>query len=638
MQNTIIALLEFLYNNLLTIAIIFIGFLLLFTSTRLVYLEYRFNHSLNLKKILFGDRRAFRAKSFNFRRIIMFLLGFILISLIFYQAYGEPISYLRNTKEIESPEDAVAIYQDFNSKFYSDPFDNDLIVPNDRISFQSSQAEAFTGFNYVVESPDHVFVQNQQGVQILSKSNGNVSFLREIAFATPQCSLEGLQPEGLAIYNNYLIVLSTESLGQCKTNPDVYALRDNRTHVAIYDLLTFEKLEEYSVSGHLNDAYIDNQKIVLVNSTWIPFADDSLNIDEWLPFYIKEDLTVKQSLGEILYIEKTDPNSFVTVTRIDFLTDSIKQESILTDYQNQIDIRKDGVLIAIDVYNFNQASDLFELSNPVRTIDAAIVQFNVINEDVYYFRTQVLEGSLLTNDALFVAENGVKVFTKRSSGSNRVHYLTNTLRYDSEDSLVNSFLVESIIFENNYFYIEYDKDFARHYTYLNQDDSIELIATRNDSTFFDAYHKINATQYISIQQFDNDKIYIYLLEHFVGGSLYESKIEVEYRMSSKEVDLRNEDLKDINVIGNSNNLLVPSHLYSDFDLSTVEDNTVHLYDGYSNLIQSMRLGPLGQFKSPFAYRVIKYGENLIHITPGGYQITDLNDIGTIERTIYFGNQ
>jgi len=638
MQNTIIALLEFLYNNLVTVAIIFIGFLLLYTSTRLILLEYRLNHNLNLKKILFGDRRAFRAKSFNIRRVMTFLLGAILLFLIIYQAYGEPIRYQRNTKQITSPTDAIEIYQNFNSKFYSDPFAKDLIIPNDKVSFQSYQAKTFTGFEYVVESPDNIFILNQQGIQILSKRDRNVSFLKAIPFATPQCSLESLQPKGLAIYNNYLIVLTTESLGQCKTNPEVYALRDNRTHVSVYDLSTFEKLEEYIVSGHLNDAYIDNEKVILVNSTWIPFADESINLEDFLPFYIKEDSTIKHPLDEILYIEKTNPNSFVTVTRIDFLTYNINQESILTDYQSQIDIIKDAVLLAIDIYNFNQASDLFELSNPVRSIDAAIVRFNLLNKDVYYFRTQVLEGSLATNDALFVTDDGVKVFTKRSSGSNRVHILANTLRYDNEKSLANSFLIESIVFENNYFYIEYKKDFARHYIYLNQSDSLDLVATRNEPTFFDGYHKINDTKYVTFQQFDNDKINIQLLEYFAGSLLYETRIEIEYRLSRKDSNLSNEDLKNIIVINGSDNLFVPSYLFSNFDLSTINENSVHLYDEDSNLSQSMRLGALGQFKTPFAYRIIRYGQKLIHITPGGYQITDINDIETIERTIYFANQ
>lgn len=637
MQIYLIALLEFLYNNLVTVSIILTGALLLITSSRLIYLEYRFNHNLNLKKIFFGDRRPFRAQSFNIRRVFSFLFGFILIFLIIYQAYGEPISYQENTKSITSYEDALDIYENFNSKFYSDPFSNDLLEPKNPFSFQNNQADDFYGFDFVAESLENIFVLNQSGVQILSKNQSNVTYLRELPFPIPQCSLESFQPKGIALVNNLLFVVSTESLGQCRTNPDPYVLRDNRTHVVVYELNDFEKIDEYVISGHLNDIFIDNQQIIMVTSTWIPFADESLDFDTLIPFYIDEEATIRSSIEDIPYIENTDPNAFVTITKIDFLKDTVNQTSIITDYQNQIDIRNDLVLVALDVVNFNQASDLFELPNPIRSIDSAVVQFNIYNEDVYYFRTQKLEGTLSTNDAVHVYEEGLKVFTRLSSGSNYIYSLTHTLRYVSGKSLANQFEINSIILENDFFYLDYSKDFSRHYTYTITEDGLLLVSTRNETTFFDSYTELNESNYFSIQQFDNDILRLYLLSHIVGSSLYNIDLEVEFSVNNEGLIIESSDLENVFLLEDEDKLLIPMYLFTN-DNQVISENEVAMYDFSSERVQSTVLGPLGQFKNPFVYRALVYGNILVHITPGGYRITDLNNIEEAFRTVYFANQ
>lgn len=637
MQIYFIALLEFLYNNLITVGIIFTGFLLLLTSARLIYLEYKFNHNLNLKKILFGDRRPFKAQSFSLRRVLTFTLGFILLLLIGYQAFGNPITYQQNTKEINTFSDALEIYESFSSKFYSDPFSNSLITPRDDISFENNQADSFSGFDFVLESRNQIFVLNQDGVQVLLKSNNTVSYQTELSFETPQCALESLQPKGLAIFNNLLFVLSTESIGQCNTNPLNYALRDNRTHISVYETDSLEKVQEYEISGHLNDAHINNQQIILLNSTWIPFANDDIVLNNYLPFYIENDLTIRNPIDEILYIEKTDPNTFVTATKIDYLNNSINQSTILTDYQNQIDITRDSVIIALDAVNFNQASDLFELSNPIRSIDTAIVQFNIFDEDIYYFRTQVLEGNLLTTDAVHHTDYGLRVFTKTSSGLNNVYSLSDTLRYVNKTSLANRFKVDEIVFENNYFYINYVKELSSHYIYLLQEETIELVATQNESTFFDSYTQANGSKYISVQQFDNNKLRLYLLNHFEGSSLYNIDIEVEFAVSNIDFILDPSDLENVIYIEDEDTILVPAYLFTNNNL-VISENEIALYNSSSDKIQSMILGPLGQFKNPFSYRVVVYGNVLVHITPGGYRITDINNIEEALRTIYFANQ
>lgn len=624
MNSLWINIVEFLYNNIITVAIITTAFTLLYVTLRLSYLEIKFNRQLSIKKILFGQRRQFKYRTFNNRRIFALILSVMLMALILVRAYGAPqVIFVRHTTSLESNEQATRIYEEFFSKFFSNPFSPSLTTPQpDEIPFEDIRSEHLEGLDFVIETQNQVFVLNLEGLQVLDFVNGRLDFFRTISLDTPECPIERQTPLGMRLVNNQIIIVSSQSLGQCVTNPRPYELRENNTVIQVIDITrNYAVTETIKISGHLTNARATESQLLVSTNQWIPFAANNFNLGNYLPYYIRNNQQTITSVSDIRYIENTSPNSFVTLTLIDFRENTVEQESLFSDYRNEVIFRNDAVLLAFDKFEFFAASDIFEFRNPVESMNTAVVQLNIFNEDIYFYRTQIAEGKRVDSGSLFIAEDGLVVITQSRFDRGLVHFYNTTLRYDNQQALNFVDPINHIRFKNNYFFIQLARQQTNHYLYQYMSaGQLELVATQNESTFGDFARLIAPRTYLTLTVFDNQRFEISMIRQnqdlpFLKDELFSITGEPinESFIGSSEI------LSNFIFDPATQRLTIPIYALS----STDSSRRIQIYNTLSPNQAPIEIDMtrIGEFQSPFVYRVIERNGRIYHITPGGFRET-----------------
>ena len=624
MNSLWINIVEFLYNNIITVAIITTAFTLLYVTLRLSYLEIKFNRQLSIKKILFGQRRQFKYRTFNNRRIFALILSVMLMALILVRAYGAPqVIFVRHTTSLESNEQATRIYEEFFSKFFSNPFSPSLTTPQpDEIPFEDIRSEHLEGLDFVIETQNQVFVLNLEGLQVLDFVNGRLDFFRTISLDTPECPIERQTPLGMRLVNNQIIIVSSQSLGQCVTNPRPYELRENNTVIQVIDITrNYAVTETIKISGHLTNARATESQLLVSTNQWIPFAANNFNLGNYLPYYIRNNQQTITSVSDIRYIENTSPNSFVTLTLIDFRENTVEQESLFSDYRNEVIFRNDAVLLAFDKFEFFAASDIFEFRNPVESMNTAVVQLNIFNEDIYFYRTQIAEGKRVDSGSLFIAEDGLVVITQSRFDRGLVHFYNTTLRYDNQQALNFVDPINHIRFKNNYFFIQLARQQTNHYLYQYMSaGQLELVATQNESTFGDFARLIAPRTYLTLTVFDNQRFEISMIRQnqdlpFLKDELFSITGEPinESFIGSSEI------LSNFIFDPATQRLTIPIYALS----STDSSRRIQIYNTLrpNQAPIEIDMTRIGEFQSPFVYRVIERNGRIYHITPGGFRET-----------------
>lgn len=638
MDSLLINIVEFLYNNLITVAIITTAFTLLYVTLRLSYLEIKFNRQLSIKKILFGQRRQFKYRTFNIRRIFALILSVLLIGLILVRAYGAPqVIFVRNTTSLQSDEQTIGIYEDFYSKFFSNPFSPNLTTPQpDETLFESIRSEKLEGLDFIIETDNRVFVLNEDGLQVLDFVNGRLDYFGTISLDSPNCLIERQVPLGMTLYQDKIIIVSSKSLGQCVTNPNPYVLRGNQTVVQVIDLSRNLALSDtIIVSGHMTALRFHNAHLIVTTNQWIPFAEANFNLGNYLPYYITNNQQTIMPISEIRYIEDTRPNSFVSTTLIDFRENSIEQVSLLSDYSNETVFRDDAIIFAFDKFNFNPVSDIFEFRDPVDSMDTAVVQLNIFNEEVYFYRTQIAEGQRVDSGSMFITNDGLNVFSISRFGRGMIHFYNPTLRFDNQQSLSFVDTIKKIQFENSYFYLTLNRQQTNNYVYQYLGDgNLDLVATQNESTFGEFYRRISLDLFLTLSIFDNQRFDIKVVRPNPTLTFLMDEV---FSNTWEPIDASFEGSNSIlnNIIYNelTQQIYLPIYPFLNIDIS--RKVLIYNLNRPNQLPIEVDLTRVGEFQSPFVYRLVERNGRVYHFTPAGYRETLSNDPGNIIRRFSF---
>lgn len=638
MNSLIVNILEFLYNNIITVAIITTAFTLLYVTLRLSYLEVKFNRQLSFKKILFGQRRQFKYRTFNARRIVALILSVMLIALILVRAYGSPqVIFVRHTSSLDSNEQALRIYEDFYSKFFSNPFSPILTTPQaDDIPFESIQSKSYEGLDFIIETRSQVFILNLEGLQVLDFVNDRLDYFRTVPLDSPACPLEAQTPLGMTLYDNKIIIISSKSLGQCVSNPRPYVLRDNKTIVQVIDITrNFAITDTFELSGHLTDARFQGSQLLISTNQWIPFAEPNFNLGNYLPYVISNGQQEITAINEIRYVQDTSPNSFISISLIDFSQNSIDQVSLLSDYRNQVIFRDDAVVLAMDKYEFFPVSDIFEFRNPVETLNTAVVQLNIFNNEIYFYRTQIAEGSRVESGSLFFTSDGLQVFTQSRFGRGLAHFYNPTLRYDNMIPLSFVDPIDRVRFENEHFYVLLKRQQTNNYIYAYElAGNMTLVATQNDPTFGEFTRNIAPGRYLALTVFDNQRFNLSVLSQNPQlPFIQDTQLSLTLDQFSESFDVNNGTLDNIIFDPLTRNLFIPIYAFRNVD-SSRNVLIYNILNPNQNPLE-VDMTRIGDFQSPFIYRVIERNGRIYHFTPGGFRETLSSDPENVTRRFSF---
>ena len=406
---------EFIYNNFLSLSVIVGSFAFFILFFKQWYEEHEMNRRLSEKKTMLRNLRDAARKRPSLTRALMVGLPIVFLAGFLYWVFSPPMDYNYHIKRLEDVESFADVRTSFNEKFYSNPLQSSTDVDDlealRRIT--NKKANTFEGINYALEHDELLYVTTSYGIEILRKDDGALEKMRTLLFPSSECESFSFNPEGLFMQRGKLVVLAQKSEGSC--DGPVHGLLDlkRRTVVRVYDVEDDFVLDDtYEFSGLLSNAMFDGQTLYMSVNHYITNEDPRQDPEDVLPVMSVNGASSKPDFSDVRYIENTNPNNFMTMYAIDILETEVNYETTLTDYGHHLNFYGESAYMATNSYTFESTSTMFQLPDPIESVDTIVTKFSLVSGNVHYSRTKKLEGSISDKEHLTIRENKVFLVTE----------------------------------------------------------------------------------------------------------------------------------------------------------------------------------------------------------------------------------
>lgn len=638
-----IEVLEFLYNNFIVVGIIGLSVTLFILVLHNLYLEYRFNKRLSMKKMLLRNLERYRLKQLTFRRFLGLALPIALFVLILIQAFSRTIPAQEHAVFIEDEADILNIYENFYAKFITTPFEPQLERP-----FEPSQSDQFArinefkGMDFIAQAGLQLFILNQKGVQVTRLNGVNSSFERTLTLIEPDCEAERYSPEGLFINGNQLVAVVSQSLGQCSEQFLPYHLRDHSVEVFVFDLSsqTLTLRDRYSFSGILSQLHRHEGVLMMGVTNYLAFSDPSFTLSRALPRIRINARSLRVPIEGIVHIENTVPNSFISLHALDLERKEVASQTLLTDFVHTIEIRKDAILFMTDSFVFAPASEIFEFRNPIERVRTSLTQFDFRDGELNYHLTHKVDGERL-EDGLHLTDDATVMITRQPIRFH-IHYFDETLERVHEQTFLPRFMISKIVFDNHYLYF-LPASAGNPTTIFKRTEEHEYHLVRELDVIFMQEHlrQLDSTWVLGVSNLQNNMLNANIID----------------RSNAVELTVRAQSLVDYSVYGYI--LLDDFNPIQEVVMFSYLGQRILMWPVFSGALRDLEaessssmvtfrvdhrglqegtaftLQGLESFRYPFAYRSIVHQNYWVHITPGGLIFAPLGAWDQADRIIRF---
>jgi hypothetical protein len=337
----------------------------------------------------------------------------IFLGLFFLVSFDVPKENTHHVKSVENKQVFRSIYEDFNENFYSTPLQDTSILEeasDENTSLEEISKERIDGLDYVASDDDFVYVANNSNIKIISETEESFKIEKVIPFPQIEesCDEQAFDLEGIALSSNKLLVVGTFSQAQCEdSTKSLFSGSETIVRTYLKDG-GFEMTDEYIISGHMNQGYYEDGKLILVSNAFLPADPDLENPEKYLPYVDYNDDREMANFRDLRYIENTNPNTFVSLLLIDVDSGEYDFETTLSDYKYRLAMNRDSVYLVTSAYEFGTPSEVFEMQNPIEKTHTIISKFSLKDNVIYYSKTSMhenmvmpLNGVIQEGDAVF---------------------------------------------------------------------------------------------------------------------------------------------------------------------------------------------------------------------------------------------
>ncbi len=634
---------EFFYNNFIVVGIIVLSITLFFLVIRMFYLEYRFNKHLSMRKLISRNLERYRNQQLTLRRFLGLALPVALIVLIVIQAFNTRQPFDDNSVVLENEGDVIRIYENFFGKFLTTPIQPNILEPTEMTeATRVQQINTYENFDFVARTRNQIFILNSNGVDVVAWAGDESTHDQRLDLIELSCEAERFVPEGMFIHDNLLVVAVSFASGQCEDRVIPYHLREHSVDVFVFDISDSDipLIERFSFSGILTSLRQQSGEVLLSTTTYLAFANPNFSLNRALPRVTHERETHVLPIQGMRYVEGTVPNSFVAVHQLNIKSSEVQSTGLLTDFNHQLRLSSTDFVLMADSYVFAQASEIFELRNPVERMRTGLSQFRMTQEGLEYHGTQLLDGQK-QSFGLKRSENQFIVITRET-----IHYRIYVLDHDldvlSQSLMLPRFVIDDVLYHQNHLYF-LPLSPLNPIIIFGQDSSgsFEQVRELNNIFLLDFITRIHSNYILGASNLQNNMININLIQQVTPSelSLVWQDI-INYADFGYRLEEDRNPLQDVVTFTfeSTEYLLLPLQSGAALDFEAPTQTAMVLFEMQEEAlleVMAFRLGGLEAFRYPFSYRYFAIGDTWVHITPGGVILSPLNDLSQRTVTIRF---
>lgn len=394
---------------------------------------------------------------------------------------------------INSSSDILNIYADFNEKLNSryksfDGVDEGMIlapesdvngvegVTSDDITTTGSGSDDYSETNNQVIGVDEMdnvltdgkFIYTMQnnkiqitfaGVMVDGEFDASqIGLYKTIEYSTSLCTDEQFYPQGMFVDDNYLIVIGNQYDYYCdgtkyeegedlpiSTDEIEYGYyymgyQSSSIKVLVYDISdNFSLQDDYKMNGYFTGTRKIGDSLYIVTNNYIPFYDQDINLDDYLPSYKLNGSEVTSNYEDIIYVDGTSPNSFTTFYGINLETKEVDMEVILGDSGYNLYVSNENMYLVGTSYYFwpiiNELFDAVTTEDSTYETKTAILKVAIGNAEVEYTTLGFVEGNTLNQFSMDEYKGNLRITTTEGwwgeQINNRLYILDENLKVTS---------------------------------------------------------------------------------------------------------------------------------------------------------------------------------------------------------------
>lgn len=477
----------FILNPVISFLVIILIGIAVYMLTKLID-EIVLNKALNLKHqqmrintVVKGIKARMTGLSVATLVPMAIVVGFIVIGA------NPTITESNNVLSINSSSDVLSIYESFNEKvnvsnnnwFFRG---NDFAIGAPEISsnnlldsvslvYTSSGSDDYSGTNNQVIGVDemdnvltdgkfiYTMLQNEVQITFAGVMDGEnfdaslIELYKTFEYSNETCTEEQFYPQGMFVDDDYLVVIGNQYNYRCNDEDIdeilydyIYSIdywyggyQSSSIKVLVYDKSEdFELRDEYTMDGYFTGTRkITNDlenSLYIVTNNYIPFNDDDMVLDDYLPSYEVNGIEVTSEYEDIIYVEGTSPNSFTTFYGIDLDSKKVDMEVILGDSGYNLYVSNHNMYLVGTTYYFWEDIDLgidtFATSEEVFENKTAIMKVSIKDAEVEYEGLGIVSGNTLNQFSMDEYEGNLRITTTEGWGdstNNRLYILDENL-------------------------------------------------------------------------------------------------------------------------------------------------------------------------------------------------------------------
>jgi uncharacterized secreted protein with C-terminal beta-propeller domain len=444
----------FLINNPLILlgGIVVLGFMI-FMGTKIV-------NEIKLNQLLRTKHQAMRVAGtgYSFAKRIGFLTSTALapiavIAIVFTVGLSNTITPTGNLQDIRNADDILNIYEEFQENMSSydtwrgwfamgDAVDMEMDggVPSaddgnnggdqgsDDYSETNNQVQGVDEMDNVITDGKYIYTLQYNQVFITlaytqSQGASALSNYKVIDYIDDETECpSGMYVTGLYVDDNYLVVIGSEYEYYCDvkegddtTEPyyyDYWYGYNNNVKVYVYDKTEdFELISEYDLAGNLIGTRKIGDNVYVITNTWMPLYDESIDVDEYLPYYA---INIEETLaeyGDVVYVEGTNPNSFTTFYALDLDNEEVDMEVLLGDSGYNLYVSPNNIYLVGNIYYFVPMAEFLDVEEPVAETKTAIQKISINDADLEYVTTGTVSGYTLNQFSMDEKDGYLRIAT-----------------------------------------------------------------------------------------------------------------------------------------------------------------------------------------------------------------------------------
>lgn len=426
----------YLYNTPLFIIIGSIVLIFVALMGFKIIREIKFNKLLKKKQ---GQMRINNQNTALTKRIgLLGTLSFVPIALFLLMVTfaSQPIRPIGDLQAIQNSNDIIEIYNQYTRYNRGDnAWDGSLdAVPesndeqdqgSDDYSKTNTQVEGVDEMDNVVTDGHYIYQIKDNQVYIslaYTQTLGSdaLSNYKTISYQSQKTSCPtGMSPTGLYVDDNYLIVVGSEYEGNCDfedgfepVEPMAYNYwrSYNNVKIYVYDKNNdFALTSDYKLSGHLIGTRKINNQIYIISSTNIPFYNDDIDVEDYLPYYLTNDSKTITKYSDITYVNGIEPNAFTSFFSINLDNDAIDMEVILGDSGYNLYVSHQNIYLVGNIYNYQTETD--ETDEDISGPKTAIQKVSINEGDLQYKAVGTIPGYTLNQFSMDEYQGYLRIAT-----------------------------------------------------------------------------------------------------------------------------------------------------------------------------------------------------------------------------------